>query len=118
MPGLNRICTLYKLKEANRFSLVKMIATDRNTLAPFERDLEYTIEMTSVRNISAIPILVKTQLCRRSCHTFLGWNYCGAALCFKVPLRLEKKPIESLFYDLQADLESVNSLGMEGNRYL
>ena len=42
-----RICTLYTLEEANRLSLVKMSATDRNSLVPLYRDLEYTIEGAS-----------------------------------------------------------------------
>ena len=47
LPSLNRICTLYTLEEAKRSSLVKMSATDRNSLVPLDRDLEYTIEGAS-----------------------------------------------------------------------
>ena len=47
LPSLNRICTLYTLEEAKRFSLVKMSATDMNSLVPIDRDLEYTIESAS-----------------------------------------------------------------------
>ena len=45
--SINRTCTLYTLEEAKRFVLVKMSATDRNSLVPLDLDLEYTIEGAS-----------------------------------------------------------------------
>ena len=66
-----------------RFSLVKMSATDRNSLVPPNRDLVYTsplkTRVTSVRNISAIHT-GENAIISSSMSYFFGLNYCGAAL--------------------------------------
>ena len=85
MPSLNRICTLYTLEEVKRLSLVKMSATDRNSLVPLDRDLAYAIEgamtsvVTSVRNISAIHT-AENAIISSSTSYFLGCNYYDATL--------------------------------------
>lgn len=66
--------------------LVKMSATDRNSLVPLDLDLVYTsplkARVTSVRNISAIHT-GENAIILSSMWYFLGLNYCGAQLFIK-----------------------------------
>ena len=110
-------------KQRARLSLVKMSATDRNSLVPFDQDLKYTIKLKervkSVRNISAIHT-GKNAIIPSSMSYLLGWNYCGAALYLVPGQQLGndwKRSIEphdnrKFIYDLQA-LSQCNYFAVE-----
>ena len=79
------------MEEAKRLSLVKMSAIDRNSLVPFDRDLEYTIEGANDIRTGENAIIPS------SMSYFLGWNYCGAALYLV--------PGKQLIYDWKRSIE-------------